>query len=529
MKQTTFNDQALFHLYDKGVALRSKTLRFHSYKDEETDELARWTVETVGYPHVHSTQEIGIPDYEVRTEGTVKGYYGRGTRIWVVKDLDDTPPAHGWEATVHDSMIGYRQWLGKVLKVASTDEGWIIECERPFGYPIRSGAAAYFYRPGVLPTDNLLIPKLCTVEIWYEQEEGRASPVPAPVEIYRRFGRRGKTSFYFADKVAEVAEGDTVRLDAGFYAFVSQHELQDIEIKIDDEVYVHHYNEPPAPFDVVLRDVVKPAYFLSADLWVEQVPQDSKRFSAPGKLKAVHNGKPMYDTLGRPVEAAGGIYLGREPGGAAWVARNVIGYDPNPKVFVKGCALGRFDGARLTEKFYYRGEDDYLSLPPYEFAGGMTETGDELVGARILTDRIWQKTRLQVVWAAPPGDDELPAGYDGGWAAVLMVPGDRAEFIEEGDVIRLGAGPDDEPYPREYVISESDAGVRYIDEDSPYALEDSWRGRTEVFTWIIILELDAFGDYTHDERVRLETLGKYISVARGWDTRHEMWRIKLNP
>ncbi|UCE26836.1 MAG: hypothetical protein JSW52_10900 [Candidatus Coatesbacteria bacterium] len=524
MKQVKFNDAALFRLYDKGIAVRSKTLSFHSHKDEDSDELARWTVEAVGYPHVYSTQEIGIPDHEVRTEGTIKGYYGRGTRIWAVKDLDDTPPTHGWEATVHDSITGYRQWLGKLLKITDADEGWTVECERPFGYPISSGSAAYFYRPGVLPTDNLLVPKLCDVEIRYEQEEGPASPVPAPVEIYRRFWRRGKTSFYFADKTGEVAEGETARLDAGFYAFVSQHELQDIEIKIDDEVYVHHYNEPASPFNVILKNVAHPAYFLSAGLWVEQEPQDAKRFSAPGNPKAVIHGRPLYDTDGEPVEGAGGVFFGEGPNGAPWVGRNVVGFDPNPKVFVKGCALGRFDGARLDGKFNYRGEDDYLGLPPYELSGGMAAPPGELAGPRILTTRIWKRTRLQVVWAAPPGDDELPAGYDGGWAAVLMVPGDRTELLEEGDVIRLGAGPGDEPYPREYVVSESGAGVRYVDEDSPYALDDSWRGRTEVFTWLIILELDSSGDLTHDERVRLETLGKYISVARGWDVRHEVWK-----
>jgi hypothetical protein len=527
LKLITFYDDTLLHLYDKGVAVRSKALRFHSHKDEESDEFARWTVEAVGYPHVHSTQEIGIPDYEVRTEGTVKGYYGRGSYIWVVKDLDDTPPAHGWEAAVHDSITGYRQWVGTVLKVAAAEDGWRVECELPFGFPVSPGAAAYFYRPRVLPTDNLLIPKLCDVEIWYAQDEGPASPVRAPVEVYRRFRRRGKTSFYFADKVAEIAEGETARLDVGFYAFVSQHELLDIEVKIDDDVYVHHYNEPPAPFDVVLRDVRRPAYCFSAGLWVEQTPQDSNRYKAPGKLKAVLNSRPLYNSKGKPVEAAGGIYFGKEGCGAVWVARNVVGYDPDPKVFVKGCALGRFDGAFLTEKFYYRSESDYLGLAPYEFAGNIAATDDELVGARLLTDHIWLKTRLRVVYASPPDSDSLPVGYDGGWAAVLMVPGDRTELITAGDVIRLGDGPDVEPYPREYVVSESGAGVRYIPVNSPYALDDTWRGRTEVFTWLIILELDSEGDYTHDERVRLETLGKYISVARGWDTRYEMWKIEF--
>lgn len=525
MKQITFDDSGLFRLYDKGIAVRSKKLCYHSHKPEESDELARWTVEAVGDPHVHSTQDIGVPDFEVRTTGSVKGWYDRGTRIWRVKDLDDTPPAHGWEATVHDEAIGFRQWLGKVLKVATTEGGWVVECERPFSVSVSSGTQAYFYRPGVLPSDNLFVPKLCTVGIWYDRKEGLAGPVPAPVEVYRRFWQRGKTSFYFADKVAEIPDGETIQLDVGYYAFVAQHGLQDLEVNIDEEKYVHHYNEPAAPFDVVLRDVAKPAYFLAKGLWVEQLPQDYERRRAPGKSIVVHNGRTLFNDKDEKVDGDGGIYFGREPGGSVWIARNVVGYDHGPRVFVKGCKLGRFAGGGFSEEYDYRSTDEYLGLDTYEFTSGLAVVKDELVGARRLTERVWQRTRLQIVWASPPESDDLPVGYDGGWAAAVMVPGDRTELIAEGDVIRLGRDTGEEPYATEYIVSESAAGVRRIGEDSPYALDDSWRDRIEVFTWFIILELDFDAGHDHEERVRLETLGKYISVARGWDVRHEIWRI----
>ena len=256
--------------------------------------------------------------------------------------------------------------------------------------------------------------------------------------------------------------------------------------------------------------------------------QDSGRFQSAGKSAVILDGDPLLNTKGEKVEADGGIFFGREPGGSVWVARNIVGYDPAPRVFVKGCALGRLDDDRLSDKYYYRTSGRYLGLDAYEFTGDLAVAGKELIGARLLTDRVWHRTRLQIVWASPPESDDLPAGYDGGWAAVIMVPGDHTGLIAEGDVITLGNGPDEEPVPREYVVSESSAGARYIPEDSPYALNDSWRDRTEVFTWFVILELDPSGGLEYDERVRLETLGKYITVARGRDTRHEMWRIKLD-
>ncbi len=524
MKAVRFHDADLFYRYDKGYAVASTSLRYFSYQPRESDRYARWFVQAVGDATVPSTQEIGIADYADRTEGVTTRATPRAARTFAAYIVEGKPPQLGWEAAARDLSSGHYQNLGRVLDIGAGDGETFFVVEYVATYDFPAGTYLYFYAPQILATDNLFLPRRAAVRVQYDYPQGTGGPPAAPVAVQRRDARRGKSSEYFCSRVAEIGEGEAVTLDAGYYAFIACPELRDIEVEIYDEVYVHHYNEPPAPFEVIVGPDESPGYLLTAGLACRNGPQDAARRAAPGETTLCKDGSPMKTSEGRVVATRGEVYLGRA-GVNVHVGWNDHGFDAATRTWFGQCKLGRFDGAVVHKLFVDRRGPVWFGKPSYELAGGLARWGNVLYGGRRRLDRNWLKTRLRVVWAAPP-QGNLPEGYDGGRAAVLLVPGDRTELLRPGDVIRLGHTADGAPAPKEYVIAEAGADVRYLGADNPYSLDDGWRDVTAVFTWAAILEVD-YGDLSYDDQVRYEVLGKYISVARGAAARHELWRLAL--
>jgi len=524
MKTVTFGDDALFYRYDRGWQVASRGLRYSSHQPADSDGVALWFVQAVGDPTVPSTQEIGVADYAERTAGRLALALRQGGREFSALDLAGASPGAGWEVSARDLASGHFQGLGRVTAVWQKEaETWYrVDGVAAYDFPV--GAYVYFYAPAVVAADNLYIPRRMRVRVEYDREHGWAGPRPAPVAVHRRTARRGKTSFYFAEQVAEVGEGEAATLDAGYYAFAACHPLQDISVVVNGDEYTHHYNEAPAPFAVVVEGADAHGQLLTAGLTVRNEPQPAGRDAAPGPSRLFRDGAPVKADDGREVATPGDIYLARA-GGDVYVAWNDAAFDGAHRAWFGQCKLGRLQGSEVRKLFVDRWGPTWHEKPAFELAGGVARFGAALYGGRRRLERRWVRTGPQTVWAAPPQGD-VPEGYDGGRAAVFMVAGDRTDLLQAGDVVRLGREAAGAPAPREYVLAEVDAGVRHINEDSPYALDDSWRGITAVFTWGALLEVDRTG-LAYDDQVRLEVLGKYVSVAKGMTSRHELWRFRL--
>jgi hypothetical protein len=524
MRVLTFYDADLFHRYDKGWAVRSKTLRFSSHQPPASNAYAVWTAEAVGDPTIPSTQEIGVPDYAERTEGTLAYPLAAGAKTLAVNISAGAPPAVGWELDVRDLASGFHQGLGRVVtRVVIDDQLWLT-CEKAAARAFAAGARVYVYAPAVLCTDNLFLPRRQAVRVEYEYGVGLAGPRPASVAVHRRNTVRGKPSLYFATQVAEIGAGEAAVLDAGYYAFVACAELGDVAYKEGEEEYTHHYNEAAAAFYVVGEAARAPGYLLHAGLTVRQTPQPENGYAAPGLPTLYLGANPAHLTTGGVLATRGDIFLA---GGAAatYVGWNDHGFDDQSRCWFGQCRLGELTGGAVRELFVDRWGSSWYTAPAYELGDGLAVRGGALYGGRRRLERRWVRTGWQVVWAAPP-QGNLPAGYDGGSAGVLMVPGDRTDLLQAGAVLRLGETATGEPHAKEYVVAEASTGVRAIGEYDPYALNDEWRGITAVFSWAVVMEL-GHSYATLAAQVRAELLGKYLTVGQGPTARHELWRFTL--
>ncbi len=524
MKIVNFTDDDLFYRYDKGWAVRAKSLAYTSHQPRASDRYAHWFVQAVGDATVPSTQDIGVADYETRTEASLTAELKRGGTYLRANLVSGETPAVGWELGVRELDGGPFQGLGRVAWLVVLGSTLHVRFDVPADYTFPVGARVYFYAPAAVASDNLFIPRRMPVRIAYDYPQGLAGPRPAAVAVQRRDTRRGKSSYFFPAQVAEVAEGEAVVLDGGYYAFVACHPLEDVEVDVDGELYTHHYNAAAAPFSVIVEGAPAGGYLLREDLTTRNEPQAADLYSSCGKSTLCRAGVPVKVNDGRPLSTRGEIFLCRRAADT-YVGWNDFGFDERSRTYFPQCKLGTFAGGVVHKVFVDRWGESWCRTPGYELEGGVTRYGNALYGGRRGLARNWVRTGLQIIWAAPP-QEFAPDDYDGGRAAAFMVPGDRRELFAAGDIIRLAPTAAAEPLPKEYVIAEVGAGARLIAGDSPYALDDSWRGVTAVFTWVVMLDVGR--EYkTYAAQVRAEVLGKYIAVAKGEETRHEVWRFDL--
>ena len=175
--------------------------------------------------------------------------------------------------------------------------------------------------------------------------------------------------------------------------------------------------------------------------------------------------------------------------------------------------------------FADRNPDNYSEKSTYRIGGSLHVTEDRLYGLRELCDRRWVDTDVQIIWSAPPANDNAPDDYDGGRAVIVMAQGDQTELLPQGAKIKLRREIDGDAYPKEYVISEVGVRALHIADNDPYAMSDQWRDREEVFTHIALLHLD-YTDLSYEEQARFEMSGKYITVVRALERRSEIWSLE---
>lgn len=520
MRTIPFGDDDLFYRFDKGVAVNSKNLRFSSHQPRESNSYAYWFVEAVGMPAVPSNQNIGVPDYEDREAGVLAHALARGGDRLALASWT-TPPAIGWSLGIRETGRGYCQGLGQVTAIVTRGGFLWIAFNGISDYDFAVGSFVYFYRSTIVATPNLFVPRRMPVRVEFDYGPGRRV---AAVTVHRRNTPEGSPSFFFGTQIATIGEGDAATLDAGYYSFVACHSLEDVVLEIEGTAYTHHYNEPPAPFTIRLEGARGNGYLLRRGLTVRQTPPSGDRTVAPGAATLFRDENPIMVDDGRPLATRGDIFLAVS-GTAAYAGWNDHGFDAVSRTFYPRCKIAALEDIRARKLFVDRAGSTWSAAPAYELEGAAAVFRNNLYGGRRTLDRNWIHTGWRIVWAAPP-QDNLPLDYDGGRAAVIMFPGDRTDLLKAGDIIRLGTAKDSEPLPKEYVVSEINAGGRIIGLHNPYALDDTWRGVTAVFTWAVVMEVGN-GHPKLADQIRAEFLGRYISIGRGIATRHEIWRLPL--
>ena len=521
-----------FFLCDKGIAVRSKHLFYYNYPDEDPPgELHNywWEIASIGTPTV-GVKETDIPkpytdDIEV---GVLQEDFYRGRYRFIVSSFIGTRVEVGDFVEIRDETNNVYQQLGRILEIDIDTGHYRVKIENPakVDYPAHASPGQltylYFYSPDDSVTPNLFIPRYAEITIEYIKDELSDQPEHT-VRVDRRAQRSGTGQQYFPQVVANLSDGQKIRVKPGYYSFSSVPDTEETVVTREhpDPDLFQNKNEIPSPFKVILPGV-NPAYCLRRGLIVHNRLKTAWEYPGPNEL--------LYYGVPTRLSVNGDIFL-YDDGDIIWLAFNRVHETKYKGNYFSTANLGRIDFNGIVKPiliYQDRSHTDDTTLPAFEIESYIVEDGKHF-GGRRRYKRNWVKTGIQVVWAAPPQNEWKPESWDGDLAFTVLVESDRTDLFGEGDYIRLGGSETGEPGGKEYVISEIEAGTWFIDPDSEYALDD-WKNVLKHFTRITCIGIDQpvmGGGYDYPgayaKQVESEILGKYLTVAKGWDIRVEMF------
>ncbi len=532
-----------FFLCDKGIAVRSKHLFYYNYPDEDPPgELHNywWEVASIGTPTVGVKEtDIPKPYLEDPREAGLLYDMPRGSYWLTLSNVPvgtpDPFPDVGESVEMRDETGGIYQYLGRVLEVDTDTGHYRIKVENPAkkNYPayVSPGqlTVIYTYPPGIVPTPNLFVPRHAEIFIEYIKDE-LSDPPEHTVRVDRRAQKTGTGQQFFPQVVAELSDGQKIRIKPGYYSFSSVPDTEETVVSGTPDRY-QNKNEIPCPFKVIFPGV-NSTYCLRRGLIVHQRLKTAWKYPRFNELYSVELGGEVVTGLGySPFAVDGDVFL-YDDGETVYIAWNSVNRTKTKGIYYQSSSFGRLIFSlytvRVIRTYHDRDSTDYTTLPAYEIESFIVEDGKHF-GGRRRYKRNWVKTGIRVIWAAPPQNDWKPESWDGDLAFTVLVESDRTDLFEAGDYIRLGGSEMGEPGGKEYVISEIEAVTRFLDSDDEFALE----GYTNIlkhFTRISCIGVDqpvrSGGlDYpgAYEKQVEGEILGKHLTVAKGWDIRVEMF------
>lgn len=542
--QISLSDTNSFVLNDKGIVVRSRPIQYNNrdYADGPiiTDGISYYadaTTHNIGWGTVHTDKEFGLMHITNRIVGLMA--YGTSmakgsNRFWLIKDTDKNKhPRIGFWVEMEYEAVEYYQIFGRITNIYDPGGDYFqITVEFPSNYTWGSSILAptrvYMYVDAYLPSPNVFIgkPQAIAVEYIYANE---SDPAPATITVEGRTRKDGTNQFFWPRTVATVDESGNLLIDRpGFYSFVQYRDFATSEAGAD---YIKNLSGEVPPFKITLEGY-NPTYLIADGFWVENDLQDFGSDNPcslhPGKVRLMYNGAKCKVNDGSYLETYGDIFLWKNGTTiyAAWNDTSVYN-----EVWFSQIKVGRWDGTQFIKQYVDRfgqswrsGAENYLTSFAYH--------NNQRHLAAMYYEPNWLNTQLQFFWGAPPQTDVKPTGYDGGFVATLMVPGDRTDVFEVGDYIRVGGF--EEPGAKEYYISEIDVLDRTISSGANF-LHVSWRQITGTATGdfsgtatlLSLLQIDKW-DTSYNAQVRLEfgldaTAGGYISVKKGRDVRNRIY------
>jgi hypothetical protein len=552
----------LFTLHNKGFAVRSKPVSYDNYG--QGDNYAYGLAQTIGWGTPNAEKECGAMHVGDRRETTL--YENKGVRpgsdvLPIQRVTGGNRPRPGDFCEVHDELGNRRQSFGEVVSVSrsSDDKFLYVKCEKRARYyyrnyvePLTTNVNVYFYKGDKVPDHNVFIGKPQTVTVEFLHADGTLTglnaPDPVDIVVEHKHYRKGREQFYWPRKIGEISEDGETEIDVtGFVSFISMRDLSLYNTEDETEYYCA-WN--PAPFRITFEGYH--ASFLLADGFsVHSSLQDHGDYGPyrqPGKCRVVKDGKTCEMAGGGTLSTYGDIFLFKY-GSRVYAAWNDhacdAGYNrfPQCKLAVWEEAKSRFRRIwvnRKGERWWVQDVESYIT--------SAIRHRDRFYLGRRYYGRNWIDTGVKVFWAAPPQTNMGVSVYDGGIVAMAAVKGDKSEVFEAGDVIRFYVGSGElsnRGLPgKEYVISEVQTFEREI---TPKIVLEPWlqwqAGPTETsteyladgegsyykgeVTLLSILSIEPYMENgrTYSEQIGFEVRGKYISVAKGRDERHQIMEL----
>ena len=530
-------DDYLFPLHDRGLKIRTRYVQYDNRLPDGTPP-AGGGVDYYGDMDMFAAG-WGTPRHEVKSCGTFSmsgrypvvtvswGVYG-GYKIRISLFLAHyIKPVVGMRVEIRDTGYGYRQDLGQVMAVDRRNGEYVLSVEYPVLFRHIGGLGStpktMLFPAENLPGENIFIgePQEVSVEGIYP---ATMLPDPTPIYAERRREADASENFYWPRDIASAEIDEKVPVDEpGYFAFSTVRELENYA-QDDPVTYMKYLAGMPLQFDINLKGY-RPAYSLVDGLFISS-PVQRRLHERPGKVGLYRTGigtGAVRTSEDQVLETYGNIFLSRD-GGIVYVAWNEHRQDEYG-AWYNCCCQGHWTGTRVNVDFRDRSGPKWRNSPERYITAYAHHKGKSYFGLRRY-DRRWVDLGLKIFYAAPPQTDSSPRGYDGGYACLGAVKGNKEDVLESGSVVRLG--PYNNPGRQEWRIMDVASGSRQFRIGIPpwstsYLAEGEATGIFTI-TWFTLLALNSIppGPDAYNAAVGREVRGKYITIAAGRDERAEI-------
>ena len=522
-------DRNLFTLHDRGMKIRTRYVQYDN-RDPDGDPPQVSGVDyygdmgmyVAGWPTPrHEVKECGTfsPSSRITAPHISWGDYGSYVVRIGIDSNKRNHPVVGMGIEIWDITYDYRQYLGKILSIKERANYFELTTEQPIKYHyVGPGATrrTILYAVSVSDGDNIFVaePQELSIEGLYP-----AGSLPDPTEIYaeqRRVADAGENHYWPRD-IAAVDEGEKILVDeVGYAAFSTVRELQEYDT---DPAFMKYLAGVPIQFDVRMKGY-NPAYCVADGFYVSS-PIQKKAYERPGKVGLYRNGALVRTSEGQYLVTYGDIFLYKD-GNTVYVAWNELRSD-GYGAWYNACCQGRWNGSVVTVDFRDRSGANWRNSPERYITAYAHHKGHSYFGLRRY-DRRWVNLQERIFWAAPPQASLSPREYDGGYACLGAVKGDKVDVLGVNPVVRLG--PLNEPGRKEWRLADVQTGTREIGLGAwlSGALASGELPGIYTITWFTLLALEPFnpGATAYNDAVGREVRGQYITLGAGRDERAEI-------
>jgi hypothetical protein len=528
-------DDNLFTLHDKGIAIRSRHVHYQNNSpvaDGDDRYYANAYAETIGWGCPRSdVKEAGVLWEIPRHVSYLQREYTPDCKNRVLRLTNDYTPTKWQRVILRDIEAGHQQYLGVVQDVKEGTDWVDVVVGKHAKYDFLPERASKncpvnFHWQHNSPAFNVFIAEPQDIQLEYILDEGFASYDPVEVYVEARLDQAGREQFYWPDQLGEISETSKFRIDrVGYASFISARDLEETGEENNGEgTDFSYWAGWVAPYKVTLQGY-NAAFLIEDGFWLESIIQDQGSWRRcqyqAGRCRLVYNGKDCVVGSDK-IATYGKIFLFKDDSGI-YCAWNDHGQDENGRWFTQCKVAKRIQGHRFRLLWTDRTAEDWYKRPESYITSFVYYKGKFYLGRKYFEPN-WVDTKLRIFWAAPPQANLKPAEYGGGRVAICAVKGDRSDVLEPGDQIALRPGEAPWRNIEQYRIS-SQVNVRQV-EISEKASTDYWGTRYAAsktvpyrgeITWFALLLAAPWA-------VR----GKYISVMKGRDERHQIMELDLS-
>jgi len=548
-RPVVLDNSKLFTLHNKGFVLISRAVSYtnKSVTVGETTYYAYACAECIGFGQTRGAKVLGVLMLMGRIEPTLIKGIAKGNPTFKIERHSEKGQHPGVNDLVNVYKIGASHWesLGRIVEVEDlVDEGaFRITVQKKPKDTYYPDDKIYIFPYRNAPAANVFIAKPQNVKLEFHYPKGFTSTPAVPVCVEARKTEIGRDQRYWPYDLGEIDETGEFYADrVGYTSFMAFPDMEEYVPAEPAENSKYYIGGPAARFQITLEGY-HPSFLIADGFRVESELQDhgKSRYCTwqPGKCRLTFykDGEWLPCKVRHyPLATYGDIFLYKDASGI-WAAWNDHGRDEETGEYYARCRIAKWDKNKeiFVERFCDRGGERWHDKSEC-YITSFVRYKNECYGGRRYYEPNWVHTNFRFFYGSSPQGPEQPTGFDGSFVACVMLPGDRTDIFEVGDEIRLGSDVRvGEPQGKTYYISEIETFRKRLSKNNEF-LAENWyvilgyktppnEFNGEVTLLRVLSVGRPTGGQTYDQRVKKEMLNRYISLKKGRDERHEVWRL----